>query len=135
MNSGEDRRIRKRSQNACIRCRRQKSKCGGKHPREPYKRRRIRCDCEAEEPKVFISKRHVSELEDKIALLEAQLESSPGTARIRSTTSHSVYEYTQYQQASGEEDGDEQHEDVQICDTLLASGYLTHVKNKKKNPM
>ncbi|KAJ5100260.1 hypothetical protein N7456_006312, partial [Penicillium angulare] len=122
----------------CVRCRRQKIKCGGKHPCEPCKRRRIRCDYEAEEPKVFISKRYISDLEEKIALLEAQLESPPGSARMRSTRSHSVYEYAQHQPASEEEEGDEQYEDqqevVQICDPLLASGYLTHVTNKKGTP-
>ncbi|CAG9947829.1 unnamed protein product [Clonostachys rosea f. rosea IK726] len=88
MSPEEEQTTRRRSSNACIRCRRHKIKCSGKVPCDACRRRRFNCEYELEEPKVFISKRYLSELQTKLALLEAKQDSPSACLQEPTPTSH-----------------------------------------------
>ncbi|EAU30077.1 conserved hypothetical protein [Aspergillus terreus NIH2624] len=63
-------RVKKRSSNACVRCRRQKIKCSGSQPCETCRKRDLTCVFDDRDQKILVTRGFLEDLQRKIALLE-----------------------------------------------------------------
>ncbi|PLB50613.1 Zn(II)2Cys6 transcription factor [Aspergillus steynii IBT 23096] len=64
------RRIKKRSSNACQRCRRQKIKCSGSQPCNTCNKRKLTCTFDDREQKVLVTRGYIEDLQARVAQLE-----------------------------------------------------------------
>ncbi|KAF2193676.1 Zn(II)2Cys6 transcription factor [Zopfia rhizophila CBS 207.26] len=64
------RRVAKRSSNACSRCRRQKIKCSGLQPCDGCSKRKLTCIFDERDNKILVTQGYISNLQQKIARLE-----------------------------------------------------------------
>ncbi|KAB8234204.1 Zn(II)2Cys6 transcription factor [Aspergillus alliaceus] len=62
-------RIKKRSSNACQRCRRQKIKCSGSQPCDTCSKRKLTCTFDDRDQKILVTRGYIEDLHKKIALL------------------------------------------------------------------
>ncbi|KAL3467055.1 hypothetical protein BJX64DRAFT_274107 [Aspergillus heterothallicus] len=62
--------IRKRSTNACQRCRKQKIKCSGFQPCNTCHKRKLKCVFDDRDQKVLVTRGFIEDLQRKVALLE-----------------------------------------------------------------
>lgn len=62
-------RIKKRSSNACQRCRRQKIKCSGSQPCDSCSKRKLTCTFDDRDQKILVTRGYIEDLHKKIALL------------------------------------------------------------------
>ncbi|KAE8154136.1 fungal-specific transcription factor domain-containing protein [Aspergillus avenaceus] len=63
-------RVKKRSSNACQRCRRQKIKCSGSQPCDTCSRRKLACVFDERDQKILVTRGYIEDLHKRIALLE-----------------------------------------------------------------
>ncbi|KAI9933007.1 hypothetical protein MW887_009261 [Aspergillus wentii] len=70
MDSRRDPRVKKRSSNACHRCRRQKIKCSGSQPCDTCNKRKLTCTFDDRDQKILVTRGFIDDLQRKIALLE-----------------------------------------------------------------
>ncbi|KAF9890614.1 hypothetical protein FE257_005745 [Aspergillus nanangensis] len=68
--SHRDSRIKKRSSNACQRCRRQKIKCSGSQPCDTCSKRKLTCNFDDRDQKVLVTRGYIEDLHRKISSLE-----------------------------------------------------------------
>ncbi|KAH7075944.1 Zn(II)2Cys6 transcription factor [Paraphoma chrysanthemicola] len=90
--TSDNRKVTKRSSNACSRCRRQKIKCSGQQPCPNCSRKNLTCIFDDRDNKVLVTQGYLSDLQAKLARLEQttsegshptrpQLEDEEGTGR------------------------------------------------------
>ncbi|EKG14254.1 hypothetical protein MPH_08544 [Macrophomina phaseolina MS6] len=65
--SARGRVTKRRSGNACVRCRRQKIKCSGSHPCEACSKRKLSCEFDERDQKILVTRGYIIDLERKIA--------------------------------------------------------------------
>lgn len=67
--NGRGRVTKRRSCNACVRCRRQKIKCSGSQPCEACSKRKLSCEFDERDQKILVTKGYIVDLERKIEAL------------------------------------------------------------------
>ncbi|RJE18722.1 hypothetical protein PHISCL_08937 [Aspergillus sclerotialis] len=80
----ESARVKKRSSNACQRCRRQKIKCSGTQPCDTCSKRKQSCTFDNREQKILVTRGFLEDLQRKVALLERGDEEEVFTPRSHS---------------------------------------------------
>ncbi|KAB8076106.1 hypothetical protein BDV29DRAFT_200469 [Aspergillus leporis] len=68
--SHRESRIKKRSSNACQRCRRQKIKCSGSQPCDTCSKRKLACTFDDRDQKILVTRGYIEDLHRKIAHLK-----------------------------------------------------------------
>ncbi|KAL4896848.1 Zn(II)2Cys6 transcription factor [Aspergillus ambiguus] len=108
-------RIKKRSSNACVRCRRQKIKCSGSQPCETCRKRQLTCVFDDRDQKILVTRGFLEDLQRKVAALERSQEA--GDSQI---------DRNQPPQAQEDGNATENLEDPEWDTTLDAPSDLTN---------
>ncbi|OGM44511.1 Zn(II)2Cys6 transcription factor [Aspergillus bombycis] len=66
----KENRVKKRSSNACQRCRRQKIKCSGSQPCDTCSKRKSTCTFDDRDQKILVTRGYLEDLQRKLALLK-----------------------------------------------------------------
>ncbi|KAE8376622.1 hypothetical protein BDV26DRAFT_293960 [Aspergillus bertholletiae] len=66
----KENRVKKRSSNACQRCRRQKIKCSGSQPCDTCSKRKLTCTFDDRDQKILVTRGYLEDLQRKLALLK-----------------------------------------------------------------
>lgn len=74
MNLSPESRVKKRSSNACQRCRRHKIKCSGSQPCDTCRKRKLNCVIDDRAQKVLVARGYIEDLQRKVTLLEQSQE-------------------------------------------------------------